>query len=157
MFSEYMIISIFYILGIVISKMFDMSAILFTSLFVFFIAVILSIIKRKTNRSIFLISFILFEKFVINYRPVLINGVLEASYPSSTTLLIMCVIPTAIMQLKSRIKNCVLKNLVTLLLVAFICFMVIGRLISGVHWFSDIVGGALLSSAFVSMYYFLTN
>ena len=59
MFSEYMIISIFYILGIVISKMFDMSAILFTSLFVFFIAVILSIIKRETNRSIFLISFIL--------------------------------------------------------------------------------------------------
>ena len=49
--------------------------------------------------------FLLFEKVVINYRPVLIDGVLEASYPSSTTLLVMCVIPTAMMQFHMRIKN----------------------------------------------------
>ena len=49
--------------------------------------------------------YVLFEFVVINYRPVLINGISEASYPSSTTVLVMCVMPTAIMQFKNRIKN----------------------------------------------------
>ena len=59
MFSEYMTICIFYILGIFISKTFDMSSALFISLFVFFVAMILSIVKRRPKWSIFLISFIL--------------------------------------------------------------------------------------------------
>ena len=49
--------------------------------------------------------YLFFEFFPINYRPVLINGILEASYPSSTTLLVSCVMPTAAIQLKNRIKN----------------------------------------------------
>ena len=49
--------------------------------------------------------YILFEIVVINHRPTLINGYLEASYPSSTTMLVMCVMPTAMMQLRARIKN----------------------------------------------------
>ena len=89
---------------------------------------------------------------VINYRPVLINGYLEASYPSSTTVLVMCVMPTAIMQLGSRIKNKVLRNIVAVTIIVFIIFMVIGRLISGVHWFTDIVGGTLLSAGLVMLY-----
>ena len=97
--------------------------------------------------------YLLFESVVINYRPVLIDGILEASYPSSTTLLVMCVMPTAIIQLSSRIKKKVLRNLVTIAIIAFIAFMVIGRLISGVHWFTDIVGGALLSAGLVTIYY----
>ena len=97
-------------------------------------------------------AFVLFEVFVINYRPVLIDGYLEASYPSSTTMLVMCVMPTAIIQFNARIKNNVLKRFAASAIIAFIVFMVIGRLISGVHWFTDIIGGALLSTGLVLMY-----
>ena len=96
--------------------------------------------------------YVLFEMFVVNYRPVLIGGILEASYPSSTTTLVMCVMPTAIMQFNTRIRNNVLKRCVTFAIAAFVVFMVIGRLVSGVHWFTDIVGGVLLSTGLVLMY-----
>ena len=96
--------------------------------------------------------YVLFEILVVNYRPVLINGYLEASYPSSTTMLVMCVMPTAIIQFNTRIKNNVLKRFVASTIVAFIVFMVIGRLVSGVHWFTDIIGGALLSTGLVLLY-----
>ena len=96
--------------------------------------------------------YVLFEKVVINYRPVLIAGYLEASYPSSTTLLVMCVMPTTIMQLRERIQNGRLKIAASAVLTAFIAFMVTGRLISGVHWLSDIIGGALLSAGLVLLY-----
>ena len=101
--------------------------------------------------------YLFFESVVINYRPVLINGYLEASYPSSTTMLVMCVMPTAIMQLESRIKNKVFRNVVAITIIAFMAFMVIGRLISGVHWFTDIVGGALFSVGLVMMYYAVSS
>ena len=96
--------------------------------------------------------YVLFEMLVVNYRPVLIGGILEASYPSSTTMLVMCVMPTAIMQLNARIKNKVLRRWIASAITAFIAFMVTGRLVSGVHWFTDIVGGALLSAGLVMMY-----
>lgn len=99
--------------------------------------------------------YILFETVTVNYRPVLINGNLEKSYPSSTTLLVMCVMPTAAMQLNTRIKNNTIRKAVLYLITAFVGFMVIGRLVSGVHWFTDIVGGALLSAGLVMIYRFL--
>ena len=104
-----------------------------------------------------MVLYIFFEMFVINYRPILINGILEASYPSSTTMLVMCVMPTAIMQFNARIKNHVFKQCVNIMIVAFIAFMIIGRLISGVHWFSDIIGGVILSSGLVMIYYSTVN
>lgn len=97
-------------------------------------------------------AYIFFEAAVINYRPVLIDGVLEASYPSSTTLLAMCIMPTAAMELRNRIKNPVFKNCVLCSIYAFTVFMVAGRLISGVHWVTDIVGGGLLSGGLVELY-----
>ena len=102
-------------------------------------------------------AYVLFEVFIVNYRPVLIDGILEASYPSSTTMLVMCVMPTAIMQLNTRIKSDVLKRCVSSSITIFVVFMVIGRLVSGVHWFSDIVGGALLSAGLVLMYRAIIN
>lgn len=97
--------------------------------------------------------YILFEMVVINYRPTLIDGYLEASYPSSTTMLVMCVMPTAMMQLRARIKNDVFRRCVMVIIAAFIAFMVIGRLVSGAHWITDIIGGVLFSTGIVLMYY----
>lgn len=103
------------------------------------------------------IAYLLFEKVVINYRPVLIEGFLEPSYPSSTTLFVLCVMPTAILQLNDRIKNQTFKRCLNVAIVAFITFMVFGRLLSGVHWLSDIIGGALLSTGLVLMYNWITK
>ena len=116
---------------------------------------------RKVDRSILVLGifylavaavFLFFEKCVVNFRPVLIGGVLEASYPSSTTMLAMCVMPTAIMQLNSRIQNRTLRRCISVLLAVFTVFMVIGRILSGVHWFSDIIGGILVSGGLVLLY-----
>ena len=98
-------------------------------------------------------AYLYFESYVVNYRPVLINGFLEASFPSSTTLLVMTVMPTTVMQLRSRIRNSFLKKSVSALLIAFSVFMVVGRTVCGVHWLSDIIGGALLSAGLVMMYH----
>lgn len=106
---------------------------------------------------IILAAYLLFEHVIINYRPILINGHLEASYPSSTTLLVMCIMPTAILQWNHRIKNKILRKFVIFISISFIAFMIIGRLISGVHWFSDIIGGVLLSSGLVMLYDYLCH
>lgn len=96
--------------------------------------------------------YLLFEVVSVNYRPVLIDGVLEASYPSSTTMLVMCVMPTAIMQLRSRIKFRRIRIAVSCAIAGFTAFMVVGRFVSGVHWLSDIIGGVLLSGGLVTLY-----
>ena len=92
--------------------------------------------------------YLLFETAVVNYRPILIDGYPEASYPSSTTLLALCVMPTAAMQLRERL-HC---RAAEVAIYAFTAFMVIGRLISGVHWLSDIIGGILLSAGLIALY-----
>jgi undecaprenyl-diphosphatase len=102
-------------------------------------------------------TYVFFEMVVINSRPTLIDGYLEASYPSSTTMLVMCVMPTAAMQLNVRIKNTVIRRCVIIAIITFTTFMVIGRLISGVHWITDIIGGALLSAGLVMTYHSIGN
>lgn len=121
---------------------------------------------KKVDYSLFVLggfyivvftAYLLFEYLVINYRPVLINGYLESSYPSSTTLLVLTIMPTAIMQLNRRIKNKAIRCTLTIVITLFILFMVVGRFVSGVHWFSDIVGGILLSAGLVSAYAFVVS
>ena len=104
-----------------------------------------------------LAAYLLFETVVINFRPVLIDGKLEASYPSSTTMLALCIFPTAMMQLKTRIRSDTVRRATLGILAAFTVFMVVGRLISGVHWLTDIIGGVLLSVGLVMLYAFATK
>ena len=111
-----------------------------------------NILALGTFYIVVIIAYLFFEIFIINYRPTLINGYLEASYPSSTTMLVMSVMPTMAMQLNVRIKNIIVRRCAIIAIMAFIAFMVIARLLSGVHWITDIIGGALLSAGLVILY-----
>ena len=99
-----------------------------------------------------ILGYLLFEMVPINFRPILIDGILEASYPSSTTLLVLSVMPTLKFQADRRIKSLMLKNVVTVFVTVFSLFLVIGRLISGVHWATDIVGSVFLSFGLYMIY-----
>ncbi len=101
---------------------------------------------------IVILCYLIFETIPINYRPVLINGIAEASYPSSTTLLVMGVMPTLVFQVNCRFKENKVKKIINVITVLFSAFMVTGRLISGVHWFTDIIGSILLSTGLFLIY-----
>lgn len=101
--------------------------------------------------------YIFFEFVIINYRPVLIDGYLEASYPSSTAMLTTTVMPTSIIQLNSRIKRESLKKCISAIISLFTVLMVAFRLVSGVHWVSDIIGGLLFSIGIVEVYHSVFN
>ena len=96
--------------------------------------------------------YLVFEYIKVNYRPILISGVLEASYPSSTTVLTIVVMLTAVIELNSRIKRNAVRYIAVVLIVLFTLFMIIGRVLSGVHWFTDIIGGILLGASLFSAY-----
>ena len=116
---------------------------------------------RKVDADILLLGvyyvlviacYLIFEMIPINYRPVLIEGRLEASYPSSTTLLVLSVMPTLMFQVYRRAVNSMLRKAVAVFVFAFSAFMVIGRLISGVHWATDIVASVNLSAGLFMLY-----
>ena len=76
---------------------------------------------------------------------------------TSTTLLTLTILPTAMLQLRSRMPRCPLRQWLLGGMGAFTACMVICRAFSGVHWFADIVGGILLSAGLVMLYSFLTT
>ena len=88
--------------------------------------------------------YIFFEKVIVNYRPILMNGFLEASYPSSHTLMTICLCGSSIIVNKKLFNNKIAK-LMNMLSLVIVMITVIGRLLSGVHWFTDIFGGILIS------------
>ena len=97
-------------------------------------------------------AYLIFEMIPINYRPVLIKGRLEASYPSSTTLLVLSVMPTLLFQAERRITKPLLRKVTLVFVIVFSGVMVIGRLISGVHWATDIAASILLSAGLFMLY-----
>ena len=101
---------------------------------------------------IIIFAYLFFEMVPINYRPIPIDGIMEASYPSSTTLLVLSVMPTLKYQVDRRAKNLLFRNATTVLVIAFSALMVVGRLVAGVHWATDIVGSVLLAFGLFMMY-----
>ena len=123
------------------------------------------LIKRKSllkvDKEIYVLAlfyvlvvgvYVFFEKFIVNYRPILIDGVLEASYPSSHTLMSICLCGSSIIINKKLFKN-KFGDIENVLSVILILLIVIGRIISGVHWFTDILGGIIISSALLVIFY----
>lgn len=115
---------------------------------------------KKVNKNIYAVGgfyaivlafYVFFEIVIVNYRPVLMPGSTtpEASYPSSHTILTLCFLASALMILRYVLKN-LKKSIYIAISSAFYVIMlitVLARLVSGVHWFTDILGGILLSIA----------
>lgn len=102
---------------------------------------------------VFLAAFYeLFEVVVVNYRPILEDGELAASFPSSHTMLICSIVGSAMVLVYRMLTNKVVRNAVEIIGGIILILAVIGRLLAGVHWFTDILGGVLLSAALVMFY-----
>ena len=130
---------------------------------VFAVIGIIQLIKRKSlfkvDREVISIGvlyvlmigiYALFEKVIINYRPILIDKVLEASYPSSHTMLAMCV-ATSFVMVADKYFGKASKFLKVIVLI-LLTLVIAGRIISGVHWATDIIGGVLVSTALISVF-----
>ena len=98
------------------------------------------------------VCYVAFEVFVVNCRPVLMEGQLEASYPSSHTMLAVCIMGSALVYLKKRIPCARCRRVPALLGTILMVAVVAGRAVSGVHWITDIFASLLLSGGLVALY-----
>ncbi len=117
------------------------------------------ILCRGIIYFVVIILYVLFEKVIINYRPIIMPGEVlpEASYPSSHTMLICTIMGCNILSVGRLIKNIQHTNVIKIMSIICIVLTVFGRLVCGVHWLTDIIGGVLISCALVSAYGMLIN
>ena len=126
---------------------------------------IIQLIKRKSllkvDKEIIVLGvfyivvaliYVFFEKVIINYRPVIIEGELEASYPSTHTLLTLCICVSSIIINKLKYNNFKYLKYTNILTIILLLAIVIGRILSGVHWISDIFGGITISLTLLTIY-----
>ena len=97
--------------------------------------------------------YVFFEKYIVNYRPVIMPGETapEASFPSSHTMLIMTVM-IAVMIVSDKYFGNLFGAFVRVLCFITTVVTVGGRLWCGVHWFTDIIGGILLSATLLFLF-----
>ena len=140
----------------------------FVPLFIAFIYAMIGFIQMIKRRNILKVDkeilglgvyyiiviglYIFFETCIINYRPTLMDGILEASYPSSHTLLSVCICGSSLIINKYLFKNRNFFKAENIISILSILVIVIGRIISGVHWFTDIVGAILISIALLKAF-----
>lgn len=137
-----------------------------TALF-FAIVGLVQLLKRKSlkkvDREIWILAgfylivlglYVLFENAIVNYRPIIMPGceTPEASFPSSHTMLVLTVMGSAGILAGRYVTRPGLRVCLRVLCALIIAVTVAGRLISGVHWFTDILGGILVSAALLSLF-----
>ena len=99
------------------------------------------------------VLYVLFDLLAINFRPVVLDEGIEPSYPSSHTMLALCVMITAVFQLRVRLADKkLLRSTSVCACVLLLLLTVVGRFLSGVHWITDIIGSFLLSGALIFLY-----
>lgn len=108
-----------------------------------------SIIILGVFYMITMIVYILFEFYIVNYRPILIDGNLEASYPSSHTMMACSFMAAAMLECNMLLKDKTTNMIVRAVSILIMAVIVVGRLVSGAHWFTDIIGGMLISGALI--------
>lgn len=126
---------------------------------------LVQLIRRKSfckvDRSLYALGgtylltigcYILFELCIVNYRPVLMEGRLEASFPSSHTMIVCVIMATALLEFRGRLQKKAAKIAAESFCVGLMVVTMIGRLLAGVHWLTDILGGLLLSGALTLLY-----
>lgn len=99
----------------------------------------------------------LFEFVVVNYRPEMVNGVWKASYPSSHAMLFATILPLLIWQVWRYLKSKPLRMVLTVVLAVLLVVGLVGRMLSGVHWFTDILAGVIVSCSLLSFYMVLAG
>ena len=106
-----------------------------------------------------ILLYALFEKVPFNYRPVILDPAegLEPSYPSTHTMLILTIVGTAVGIIVDYIKNAKVVLLLKILCLVIMALTIVGRLVCGVHWFTDIAGGVIISIFFMNLYKDLTK
>jgi len=98
------------------------------------------------------VLYVFYEKVIINYRPVILEEGLEASFPSSHTILSLVILGSAMMHIRNHIETGWIRSFLTGMCAALLAIIIIGRILSGVHWFTDIIGALLIGSAFLCFY-----
>ena len=98
--------------------------------------------------------YVLFENVIVNYRPIIMpgNSTPEASFPSSHTMLVCVIMGSTLIIIGKYIKKKSMCRVIRGMCAAVIAVTVVGRLISGVHWFTDILGGLLISTFLLALY-----
>ncbi len=116
---------------------------------------------KKVDKSLFVLAgfyvavaviYVLFEVVIINCRPILVDGVLEASYPSSHTILVCSIMLTTALQLQQRLRNKPIRTVLQVLCCLIIVLTALGRILAGVHWYTDVFAAILISAALVFSY-----
>ena len=106
-----------------------------------------------------ILLYVLFEKVPFNYRPVVLDPAegLEPSYPSTHTMIILTIFGTAISVIGDYLKNAKLVLLIKIVCLVIMAVTIVGRLVCGVHWFTDIAGGVIISLFFINLFKDLTR
>ncbi|MBR3368616.1 phosphatase PAP2 family protein [Candidatus Saccharibacteria bacterium] len=99
------------------------------------------------------VTYFIFEKLNLNVRPFKIDGELEASYPSSHTLLTICISFGIIFLNRVVYSDKKPLRYLNACLAFLTAFIVAGRFLSGVHWATDIIGGLLIATSYVLIYH----